>query len=61
MDLDMIERRMQIREFIQYGDIDQAIEKINELDPEVCFLTKFGGDFRTKQNTTFQHEKAKTD
>ena len=31
-----IEQRVQIRDFIYRGDLQQAIELINDLSPEVC-------------------------
>jgi hypothetical protein len=34
-DADMIEERVEIRNAIHSGDIQSAIEKINELDPQV--------------------------
>lgn len=34
---DMIEERVEIRNAIHSGDIQSAIEKINELDPQVNF------------------------
>ena len=34
-DLDAIQERVEIREAIQSGDIQTAIEKINELAPQV--------------------------
>lgn len=35
VDLDSIENRMTIRNAIQRGDIEEAIGRVNELDPEV--------------------------
>ena len=35
IDLTSIEDRMNIRNAIQSGDVDGAIEKVNDLDPEV--------------------------
>lgn len=37
VDSDSILNRMIIRGAIQRGDIDDAIGRVNELDPEVCF------------------------
>lgn len=36
VDLGAITDRMEIRKAVQSGDIQQAIEKVNDLDPEVC-------------------------
>ena len=36
LDLDTIERRMNIRDAVQRGDVEEAIERVNELNPEVC-------------------------
>ena len=35
LDVDSIQERVEIREAIASGDIQSAIEKINELDPQV--------------------------
>lgn len=35
IDLSSIEDRMVIRNAVQNGDIDEAIERVNDLDPEV--------------------------
>ncbi|KAF9505824.1 hypothetical protein BS47DRAFT_1353604 [Hydnum rufescens UP504] len=35
VDLDSIESRMSIREAIQRGDVEEAIEKVNDLNPEI--------------------------
>lgn len=35
VDLESIENRMNIRSAIQRGDVDDAIGRVNELDPEV--------------------------
>ena len=35
VDLDTIESRMSIREAVQRGDVDEAIDKVNDLDPQV--------------------------
>ena len=36
VDLSTIESRMNIREALQRGDVEEAIEKVNDLNPEVC-------------------------
>ena len=36
VDLDTIESRMNIREAIQRGEVEEAITKVNDLNPEVC-------------------------
>lgn len=36
VDLSCIQERVQIRESIHRGDLQMAIELINELNPEVC-------------------------
>ncbi len=38
MDLNSITDRMTIRKAIEAGQIDEAIEKVNDLDPEVVKL-----------------------
>jgi hypothetical protein len=38
VELDSIQARMEIRQAIQKGHIEDAIERINEQDPEVSFL-----------------------
>lgn len=35
VELESIEDRMNIRNSVQAGEIDQAIEQVNDLDPEV--------------------------
>lgn len=35
VDLDSIESRMSIREAVQRGDVEEAIDKVNDLNPEV--------------------------
>lgn len=37
IDLESIQERVEIRNAIYGGDIQSAIEKINELNPQVCF------------------------
>jgi len=39
VDLLYIEERMNIRNTIQSGNIDEAIEKVNDLDPEVSIIS----------------------
>lgn len=39
IDLNSIENRMNIRNAVQSGQIEAAIEMVNDLDPEVTFLT----------------------
>lgn len=41
VNLTTIESRMSIREAVQRGDVEEAIERVNDLNPEVCspFLT----------------------
>ncbi len=43
-DLSCIQERVQIRESIHRGDLQAAIELINELNPEVSFAFVFGTD-----------------
>jgi glucose-induced degradation protein 8 len=38
VDLKSIESRMNIREALQRGDVQDAIMRVNDLDPEVCTL-----------------------
>jgi hypothetical protein len=40
VDLESIENRMNIRSAIQRGDVEDAIGRVNELDPEVSFADK---------------------
>ena len=37
MDLESIQERVEIRNAVYGGDIQSAIEKINELNPQVCW------------------------
>jgi len=37
VDLSSIEDRMNIRNAVQSGNIEEAIEKVNDLDPEVIY------------------------
>jgi len=39
VDLDLIESRMNIKRAVQRGDIQEAIEKVNDLNPEVSLMT----------------------
>jgi hypothetical protein len=36
VDFESIESRMDIREALQRGDIEDAITRVNDLNPEVC-------------------------
>jgi glucose-induced degradation protein 8 len=36
VDINSIESRMNIREAVQRGDVEEAIERTNDLNPEVC-------------------------
>jgi hypothetical protein len=38
MDLDSIENRMNIRAAVQRGDVEEAIEKVNDMNPDVSLL-----------------------
>lgn len=37
IDFESIQERMEIRHAIQSGDVDTAIELVNDVNPEVCF------------------------
>lgn len=37
VDFESIESRMVIREALQRGDVEDAITRVNDLNPEVCF------------------------
>jgi hypothetical protein len=39
VDFNSIESRMNIREAVQRGDVEEAIERTNDLNPEVCSFT----------------------
>jgi hypothetical protein len=39
VDFESIESRMVIREALQRGDVEEAITRVNDLNPEVSFLT----------------------
>lgn len=41
VDLDGIESRMSIREAVQRGEVEDAIAKVNDLDPEVSVRCLF--------------------
>lgn len=41
VDLAAITDRMEIRKAVQSGDIQDAIERVNDLNPEVCYLEPF--------------------
>jgi len=38
VDFESIESRMDIREALQRGDVEDAITRVNDLNPEVCVL-----------------------
>lgn len=40
VDVESIQERVEIRCAIHSGDIQTAIEKINELNPQVCIFTR---------------------
>lgn len=48
VDLESIENRMNIRSAIQRGDVEDAIGRVNELDPEVSFCLLFLYPIRAK-------------
>ena len=37
VDFQSIEDRMNIRDALQRGDVEEAITRVNDLNPEVCF------------------------
>jgi len=41
VDLESIENRMNIRSAIQRGDVEDAIGRVNELDPEVSCMSMY--------------------
>lgn len=45
LDVESIQERVEIRSAIHSGDIQTAIEKINELNPQVCILLDFIQNF----------------
>lgn len=48
VDLSSIESRMNIREAIQRGDVEEAIERTNDLNPEVRYCCRFFFFFQRK-------------
>ena len=40
VDFESIEGRMNIREALQRGDVEDAITRVNDLNPEVCFCSR---------------------
>lgn len=48
VDLESIENRMNIRSAIQRGDVEDAIGRVNELDPEVSLCLLFLYQIRAK-------------
>jgi hypothetical protein len=50
VDFESIESRMDIREALQRGDVEDAITRVNDLNPEVChdFQCIFGQGRRIK-------------
>ena len=42
VDFESIESRMDIREALQRGDVEDAITRVNDLNPEVCFWLTLG-------------------
>lgn len=42
MDLESIENRMNIRDAVQRGDVEEAIERVNDLNPDVSPLHSRG-------------------
>ena len=40
MDLGTIQERMEVRRAVQTGDVDAAIEKVNDMNPEVKQLQR---------------------
>lgn len=45
VDFESIESRMDIREALQRGDVEDAITRVNDLNPEVCLLLFEGYTF----------------
>jgi hypothetical protein len=41
VDFESIESRMDIREALQRGDVEDAITRVNDLNPEVCVAPSF--------------------
>ncbi|KAG8928802.1 hypothetical protein FRC03_012686 [Tulasnella sp. 419] len=52
--LDSIESRMNIREAVQRGDVEEAIEKVNDLNPEILD-TNPGLYFHLQQQRLIEH------
>jgi len=48
VDFDSIGSRMDIREALQRGDVDEAIARVNDLNPEVCGRIQVGRVERIK-------------
>jgi hypothetical protein len=38
IDQSLIQERMDIRDAVEEGRVEEAVRRVNELDPEVCFL-----------------------
>lgn len=57
MDFESIESRMDIREALQRGDVEDAITRVNDLNPEVSsyFLFLKGGDTRGRKGLNLFH------
>lgn len=57
VDLESIENRMIIRSAIQRGDVEDAIGRVNELDPEVsvCCSPDLRRSFLPYKDDTFMH------
>lgn len=45
VDFESIEGRMNIREALQRGDVEDAITRVNDLNPEVCFCSRLAFAF----------------
>jgi len=43
----MIQERMEIREAVEEGRVEEAVRRVNELDPEVCFVPSRRGKKRS--------------
>ena len=56
VDFESIESRMDIREALQRGDVEDAITRVNDLNPEVCVLfSMFAREARRKGLNCFMH------
>lgn len=55
VDLDSMENRMWIRDAIQTGEIEVAIERINDVNPEVSSSSRALGALRPATMSTFMH------